>query len=98
MVHKQQSIPPLRARPYGLMRCTQATAGERRRVEGLERTRMLLEGVLKGLARAGWPRRRIHLFGFSQGGTVALDLAKHSRRALLCRVCMWRVHAVDRST
>ena len=48
-------------------------------MEGLARTRKLLEGLLKGLTRAGWPRRRIHLFGFSQGGTAALDLAMHSR-------------------
>ena len=50
-------------------------------MDGLARTRALLEGALKGLARAGWPRRRVHLFGFSQGGTAALDLAMHSRRA-----------------
>ena len=45
--------------------------------------RELLQGLLKGLVRAGWPRRRVHLFGFSQGGTAALDLAMHSRRAPL---------------
>ena len=50
-------------------------------MDGLARTRVLLKGVLKGLARAGWPRHRVHLFGFSQGGTAALDLAMHSRRA-----------------
>lgn len=62
-------------------------------MEGLARTRELLEGVLEGLARAGWPRRRVHLFGFSQGGTIALDLAMHILRALLCRLCMWCVYA-----
>lgn len=57
-------------------------------MEGLARTRKLLEGLLQGLARAGWPRRRIHLFGFSQGGTAALDLAMHSRCASRHHVCM----------
>ncbi|KAK9825643.1 hypothetical protein WJX81_003864 [Elliptochloris bilobata] len=59
----------------------EASPGERRRVQGLERTRALLQAFLDGLDKAGWPRRRVHLFGFSQGGTVALDLALHSRGA-----------------
>lgn len=57
----------------------QAAPGERRRVDGLERTRALLQRMLHGLQQAGWPRRRVHMFGFSQGGTAVLDLALHCR-------------------
>ena len=57
----------------------QAAPGERRRVQGLERTRALLQRTLHGLQQAGWPPRRVHLFGFSQGGTAVLDLALHCR-------------------
>ncbi len=56
----------------------QARPGERRRTDSLERARRLLRAALRGLGEAGWPRRRVHLFGFAQGGTVALDAALHA--------------------
>jgi predicted esterase len=51
--------------------------GEMRRVNSLRETIKVLQMALDSVAaRAGWSRRRIHLFGFSQGGAVALELAR----------------------
>lgn len=48
----------------------------------LKATRALLVSFLKNLhSKGGWPYSRMHLFGFSQGGTVALDLAAQYRQA-----------------
>ena len=55
---------------------TQGVRGERRRIEGLARALGLLQALLRALGGAGWPPRRVHLLGFSQGGTVALELAR----------------------
>lgn len=51
---------------------------DERRLKSLIITKKLLERAIEGLAKYGWARDRIHLLGFSQGGTVALDLALHS--------------------
>lgn len=54
----------------------QPTPGDRRREESLQATLGVLALLLQRLqALRGWLRRRIHLFGFSQGGTLALHLA-----------------------
>ncbi|KAK9819687.1 hypothetical protein WJX72_001109 [[Myrmecia] bisecta] len=58
----------------------QPSPAERRRIDSLAKTRGLLMELLDKLhSQCGWPYRRMHLFGFSQGGTVALDLAKTCR-------------------
>lgn len=50
--------------------------GEMRRLDSLRQTRKKLVRLLDNLeSKCGWNRERIHLLGFSQGGTVALDLA-----------------------
>lgn len=49
------------------------------RAASLAATLELMEATLERLSvSGGWPRRRIHLLGFSQGGTVALHLAANS--------------------
>ncbi|KAI8468956.1 MAG: Alpha/Beta hydrolase protein [Monoraphidium minutum] len=54
--------------------------GEQRRARALRATTDALLPLLPALAGArgggGPPRRRLHLFGFSQGGCVALELAR----------------------
>ena len=42
---------------------------------GLKRTREMLNRLVLLLESKGWDRRDIYFLGFSQGGTVALDLA-----------------------
>jgi len=81
--------PANQGRAPGVSRAAppQARPGERRRVDGLERARRLLRAALRGLGEAGWPRPRVHLFGFAQGGTVALDAALHAG----CGPCAGRV-------
>jgi hypothetical protein len=50
------------------------------RIGSAEETIGLMEATLKRLsASGGWPRQRIHLLGFSQGGTIALHLAASSK-------------------
>eukprot|EP00967_Tisochrysis_lutea_P131334 scaffold228178_cov44-Tisochrysis_lutea.AAC.1 len=57
--------------------------GERRRVLSLEReSRMRLLNLLDQLEACGWPRQRVFVLGYAQGGTAALDLALSSRRRL----------------
>ena len=51
---------------------------EKRRVRSLALVRSDLLALLDRLGEAcGWKRENIHLFGYSQGGTVAVDLAMH---------------------
>ncbi len=45
----------------------QPSAGEERRTRSLAATVRLLAELVRGLVRAGWQHRSIHLFGFSQG-------------------------------
>ena len=50
--------------------------GDRRRAESLLHTRKALDALLDRLtdvASGGWPNARVHVFGFSDGGTVALE-------------------------
>jgi predicted esterase len=49
--------------------------GELRRVQSLQQVRSRLILLLDSLEKKGWSLSKIHLFGFSQGGDVALDLA-----------------------
>ena len=53
--------------------------GEMRRQTSLEReTRVRLASLLRLLTSScGWPRERIFLFGFAQGGGAALDVISH---------------------
>ena len=48
--------------------------GDPARVASLANTLAALDAALDALADAGWPRHRIHLFGFSDGGTVRTRL------------------------
>eukprot|EP00300_Choanocystis_sp_HF-7_P013134 c18169_g1_i3.p1 GENE.c18169_g1_i3~~c18169_g1_i3.p1 ORF type:complete len:166 (+),score=23.08 c18169_g1_i3:511-1008(+) len=50
------------------------TADTATRTVTMHRTLVGLCGVLQAICTAGWPLERIHLFGFAQGGTVALHL------------------------
>jgi predicted esterase len=61
----------------------QATPGEARRTSSLATTTALLLQLLEQLTgKAGWQARQIHLFGFSQGGTAALQLARQYKGRL----------------
>ena len=53
-------------------------------MDSLDTTVALLMSAIKALARYCWPYDRIHLFGFSDGGTVALEVA--SRCVGACRL------------
>eukprot|EP00775_Hariotina_reticulata_P012329 gene12329-12464_t len=59
----------------------QPQAGERRRLESLEATLQLLQHqLLPALASVGgWQPGQVQLLGYSQGGTVALELARACR-------------------
>lgn len=49
------------------------------RIGSAAETVQLMEATLQRLsATSGWARRRMHLLGFSQGGTIALHLAASS--------------------
>lgn len=55
----------------------QGVSGERRRLESLQSTVQLLQGLIQALhARCRWNSSKIHLLGYSQGGTVALELTR----------------------
>ncbi|CAG9460914.1 unnamed protein product [Pedinophyceae sp. YPF-701] len=51
-------------------------AAGRRRTDALQRARLAMEGLVAGLQGAGWRREGIHVFGYGQGGTLALELAR----------------------
>ena len=49
------------------------------RIGSAGETVKLMEATLQRLSDAGgWPRKRMHLLGFSQGGTIALHLVARS--------------------
>ena len=54
----------------------QPRPGEQRRIESLQQTIALLKDLVQRLSACGWEHRRIHLFGFSQGGTTAIELLR----------------------
>ncbi len=57
--------------------------GEPSRSRSLEATVDLLAELVNNLiARDGWQPRRLHVFGFSQGGTAALHLIAQLRWVL----------------
>eukprot|EP00887_Chlorella_sp_A99_P006042 scaffold22.g6042.t1 len=62
--------------------------GELRRLRSLQATLAALQELLVRLeVQLGWQRRRVHLFGHAQGGTVALELiaaCKGDRRLGSC--------------
>ena len=49
------------------------------RPQVLAPTRHALAALIELLERCGWPSHRIFLFGFSQGGTTAIDTMLHAR-------------------
>ena len=55
-------------------------AGERRRTASLARSVDALVATLEALVLLGWPLRKIHLFGFSDGGTVRRTSESPARR------------------
>ena len=57
---------------------TSGTSGDARRVASLASTRKALDALIDRLtntAKGGWPADRTHVFGFSDGGTVALEVS-----------------------
>lgn len=60
------------------MELIKAVSGEQRRVSSLAKTAEALFLALEGLVQAGWAWSRLHLFGFSQGGTLALEVARRA--------------------
>jgi predicted esterase len=61
--------------------CMQPRPGEKRRLNSLASTLQLLQQqLLPALSAAGgWQPDQIQLLGFSQGGAVALELARHCK-------------------
>ncbi len=53
---------------------TQPRVGEMRRSQSLQTTTALLTDLVRRLNACGWGFRRIHVFGFSQGGTAAIEV------------------------
>mmetsp|Transcript_33183 Transcript_33183/g.63708 ORF Transcript_33183/g.63708 Transcript_33183/m.63708 type:complete len:454 (+) Transcript_33183:394-1755(+) len=51
-------------------------AGETRRIHSLAHTLHLMQELIHNLYHHGWPYSHIHLLGFSNGGTVVLELAR----------------------
>ena len=54
------------------------SSGDARRVASLASTRKALDALIDRLtntAKGGWPADRTHVFGFSDGGTVALEVS-----------------------
>ena len=65
--------PHLHVRPTGTV---VVQVGHPSRGRSLDATAGLLSELVANLtAHAGWDPRRLHLFGFSQGGTAALHAA-----------------------
>mmetsp|Transcript_17593 Transcript_17593/g.38367 ORF Transcript_17593/g.38367 Transcript_17593/m.38367 type:complete len:487 (-) Transcript_17593:208-1668(-) len=52
------------------------TRGEQRRVNSLAVSCQLMSQLIDRVRQLGWPASRIHLLGFSNGGTVVLELAR----------------------
>ncbi|PSC68906.1 malonate-ligase [Micractinium conductrix] len=60
----------------------QGRPGEQRRTRSLREVVAALQQLLAALHdRCGYPPRCVHLLGFSQGGTVALELARQQQAA-----------------
>lgn len=58
--------------------------GDRRRIAALRASRGLLASFLRALvSRCNWNGSELFLLGFSQGGTVAIDVATHSSQLIL---------------
>ncbi|GAX76125.1 hypothetical protein CEUSTIGMA_g3568.t1 [Chlamydomonas eustigma] len=55
----------------------QPRPGELRRTKSLLATTAILVELVERLVSAGWAYQNIHLFGFSQGGSTALELMLH---------------------
>lgn len=81
---KSGSLPRLsRAPTTGCFDTMTLQAGEPGRRRSLEATIDLLAQLIGDLtARDGWQPRRLHVFGFSQGGTAALHLIAQLRWVL----------------
>ena len=59
----------------------QPQRGEKRRVQSLQRCLAELDKVLEVLLTCGWAHRELFLFGYSQGGTVAMEWTLHGHKA-----------------
>lgn len=57
----------------------QPEKGDERRLKSMRTATILLDKVIEVMCKSyGWTRDRVHVLGFSQGGTLALDLALRS--------------------
>ncbi|GFH07208.1 abhydrolase_2 domain-containing protein, partial [Haematococcus lacustris] len=69
VTHEEEGWEPIQPRP-----------GETRRLRSLDRTTRLISDLLSRLVDSGrWRYNQLSLFGFSQGGTLALEVARQHR-------------------
>ena len=55
-------------------------------------TRLLADFIATLTERDGWPARKIHMFGFSQGGTAALHTVQ--RLGCACSKCPYHFNTL----
>lgn len=68
---------PLHDSEEALLALLQPSVSETRRINSLMSTVKRLQQAIDSLVSStGLPYSRLHLFGFSQGGTVVLELAR----------------------